>query len=110
VIVVHAEIYAQVPQLEAVREAMLTAQTAAREQDGCISFAFAESLEEPGRFLAVERWRDAAALEAHFASDSYREYVAAVGPRLVRDSEVSAFDGVETRLADLRILDLRQDD
>ncbi len=109
-IVVLAEIHAQIPERPAVREAMLRAQAAAREQDGCVSFEFAESLDEPGRFLAVERWRDAPALEAHFRSDSYRAYAEALTPRLVRDSQVSFLEGAEARLGDQSSLDLRQDD
>ncbi len=109
-IVVHADIYAQAAERAAVRDAMLVAQAAAREQDGCISFLFAEALDEPGRFLAVERWRDRAALEAHFRSAAYRAYGAAVGPRLARDSEVRVYDGPDARLGDQATLDLRQDD
>jgi quinol monooxygenase YgiN len=110
VILVHADIYAQIPERAAVREAMLAAQTAAREQDGCISFVYAETLEEPGHFLAVERWRDAATFEAHFRSEAYAAYVAAVTPLLVRDSEVRIYEGLQALLSDSSTLDLRQDD
>ena len=109
-IVVHAEIYAQLPQRDAVRETMLAAQGAAREQDGCISFDFAETIEEPGRFLAIERWRDEAALQAHSLSASYEAYQSAVTPLLVRESEVRVYEGEEARLGDPSLLDLRQDD
>ena len=109
-IVVHAEIHAQIPELAAVRAAMVAAQAAARAEQGCVSFDFAEALDEPGRFLALERWRDGAALEAHFRSAGYHAYVAAVAPLLVRDSEVRVLEGHEQRLLDPSTLDLRQDD
>lgn len=109
-IVVHADIYAQILERTAVRETMLAAQAAAREQTGCLSFQFAEAIDEPGRFLAVESWSDAAALREHFASAAYRAYAAAVAPLLVRDSDVRVYDGLEARLLDASTLDLRQDD
>ena len=110
-IVVHVEVFAQIPQRAAVREAMRAAQSAARAQDGCESFTFAETLDDPGHFLAVEMWRDGAALEAHFRSRSFRDYQAAVTPLLVRDSEVRVYAAEElARPTDPSLLDLRQDD
>lgn len=110
-IVVHADVFAQIPQREPVREAMLALQAAAREQDGCISFVFAETLADPGHFLAVECWRDSAALDAHFVSAAYEFYAAAVTPLLVRDSEVFLYSAENVvRPVDSSPLDLRQDD
>jgi len=110
VIVVLADIHAQIPERPAVREAMTAAQAEARRQDGCVSFVFAETLDDPGHFIAVECWRDADALTAHFRSGSYRAYAAAVAPLLVRDSEVRVYEGPQARLLDPSTLDLRQDD
>jgi quinol monooxygenase YgiN len=111
VIIVHAEVLAQIPQRAAAREAMHAAQSAAREEEGCIAFAFAEALEDPGHFVAVERWRDRAALDAHFRTPSFREYQAAITPLLVRDSEIHIYAAEElARPVDSSPLDLRQDD
>jgi quinol monooxygenase YgiN len=111
VIVVHVDVFAQVPQRDAVREAMRAAQSAAREQAGCISFAFAETLDDPGHFVAVESWRDSTALDAHFRTPSFRDYQAAVTPLLVRDSEMRIYSAEElARPVDSSPLDLRQDD
>lgn len=110
-IVVHADVFAQVPHRDSVREAMLVAQRAAQLQDGCLSYRFAEAIDEPGHFLAVERWRDAQALEAHFRSDAFTAYQNAVTPLLVRDSEVLMFDAEQqVRPIGSSPLDLRQDD
>jgi quinol monooxygenase YgiN len=110
-IVVHADVFAQIPQRTAAREAMQAAQSAAREQDGCIAYVFAEAVEDPGHFLAVERWRDRDALDAHFRSPSFLAYQAAVTPLLVRDSEIHIYSAEElARPTDSSRLDLRQDD
>lgn len=38
---------------------------ATRKEDGCILYAFAEDMNEPGVIHIVERWRDWPSLEAH---------------------------------------------
>ncbi len=110
-LVVHADVFAQIPERQAVREALVLAQAAAREQDGCISFLFAEVVDDPGHFVSVETWRDSAALDAHYASQSYSRYRDAVTLLLVRDSEARVYAAEElARPLDPEPLDLRQDD
>ncbi len=41
--------------------------TATRQEPGCLAYDLHVALDDPCRFVLVERWRDAAALEAHFA-------------------------------------------
>jgi quinol monooxygenase YgiN len=111
VIVVNVDVFAQIPHRAAAREAMEAAQSAAREQEGCIAFQFAETVEDPGHFVAIERWRDRAALDAHFRSPSFGRYQAAVTPLLLRDSEIHIYSAEElARPVDSTPLDLRQDD
>ncbi len=88
-IVALGDVYAQLPRREAAAEAMLSAQQAALDQPGCISFAFAETLAEPGHYLVVQRWSDRDALEAHFRSEAFFRYQAAIAPLLVRESELT---------------------
>lgn len=110
-IVVLADVFAQIPRCEAVREAMLAAQAATRSEQGCVSYLFAEALEEPGHFVLVERWSDRAALDAHFRSSGFERYQSDVTPLLVRDSEVHVYTVQEAaRPVDSSPLDLRQDD
>jgi quinol monooxygenase YgiN len=88
-IVAVGDVYAQIPQREAVERAMLGAQEQARAHDGCLSFVFAEALGDPGHFLVVQRWRDQGAMEDHFRSRSFFDYQRAIAPLLVRESELS---------------------
>jgi quinol monooxygenase YgiN len=94
VIVALGDVYVQVPRRGAAAEAMLAEQRAALEQDGCISFAFAETLDEPGHYLVTQRWNDRDALEEHYRSEPFFRYQAAIAPLLVRDSELT-LHGVE---------------
>jgi quinol monooxygenase YgiN len=89
VIVALGDVFVQVPRREAAAEAMLAEQHAALEQDGCISFAFAEALGEPGHYVVTQRWNDREALDAHYRSEAFFRYQAAIAPLLVRDSELS---------------------
>lgn len=81
-------IYAQIPSRERVRELMLENQAAAREQPGCVSFTFAETIDDPGHYVVVEEWSDRRALEAHYASRATTDYEEQVAELLLRDSEV----------------------
>ena len=106
-----ADVYTQIPQRDAAEQVMLRAQTAARGEDGCVAFAFAQMLGEPGHYLLVARWRDQAAFDAHYASAAFAEYQNAITPLLVRDSELRVDTVQETVLPlDSSPLDIRHDD
>jgi quinol monooxygenase YgiN len=90
---------------------MLALQTEAGRQDGCLLFAFAEQLGDPGHFLVVQRWRDQASLEEHYRSPGFASYQAAIGELLVRESELELHRVEETvRPVNSSTLDLDQDD
>ena len=110
-IVALGDVYAQIPQRDAAAEAMLDSQHAALEQDGCISYVFAEALGDPGHFVVIQRWRDRAALEGHYRSEAFFRFQAAIGPLLVRESELR-IHAVEDEIAPVGddALDLHQDD
>jgi quinol monooxygenase YgiN len=111
VILATGDVYAQIPQRQAVIEAMARAQQAAREEPGCELFAFAEAIDDPGHFLLLQRWHDRTALDAHYASAGFAEYQAAIAPLLVRDSELHVHVVQEsTRPLNSARLDLHQDD
>jgi quinol monooxygenase YgiN len=53
---------------------MRETQEAARRQPGCVSYSFAEALDQPGHFVVVQEWRDEASLEQHYRSEAYAEF------------------------------------
>jgi quinol monooxygenase YgiN len=111
VIVALGDVYVQVPRRDAAGEAMLAEQHAAREQDGCISFDFAEALDEPGHFVVTQRWSDRNALDAHYRSEVFFRYQAAIAPLLVRDSELTVHAVADTvRPQDSEATTVPQDD
>jgi quinol monooxygenase YgiN len=111
VIVALGDLHTQIPQRAAVERVMHDAQTAARERDGCESFSFAEAVGDPGHYLLLARWRDQAAMEAHYRTPAFAAYQAAITPLLVADSELELHVVDQSmRLLDAGTLDLRQDD
>lgn len=62
-----------------------------RKEDGCITYAFYEDIETPGRLRVYEEWRDQAALDAHAASAHMAVWRAALGELRVLSRDVVKF-------------------
>ena len=54
--------------LNAARPAMQAMVEASRAEDGCVEYAYAEDVLDPGLIRVHELWRDRAALDRHFAA------------------------------------------
>jgi len=87
-LIVFAHVHTLVGRREEVLEVFRRGATAARAEDGCLHYEFTESVEDPGRFVLVEEWRDQAALDAHFRSAAFLAYQEDVADLLARPSEV----------------------
>ena len=71
---------------------------ASRAEAGCISYHCAEDAFAPGSFIFVEKWRDAEAMQVHFAR-SYSVEFAHAARRLAANSpviEIHEVAGVRT--------------
>ena len=82
------DVYTQIPRRDEVRELMNTAQAHAREQPGCVSYVFAETVADPGHYVVVQQWLDQDALDAHYRSQDFARYQAGIDPWLVHPSEL----------------------
>jgi quinol monooxygenase YgiN len=110
-LIVQGDIYAQVTHLDRVRELMRDTQARVRAQPGCEYYAFAETLDEPGHFVVVERWRDAEALEAHYGTTSYEYYEKEYSAYMEHDTEVNVYEAqTSVHPVDSNRLDIFQDD
>jgi quinol monooxygenase YgiN len=111
VIIALGDVYAQVSSREQARELMRATQDSARTEPGCLYYAFAETLDDPGHFVVVQRWRDREAVAAHYRSPTFADYQARVEPLLVRDSELSLHVAEQSLVPRPPIpLDPKQDD
>lgn len=69
-----------------------------RTEPGCISHAVHEDVMSPGTFVFVERWRDMAAVQEHFAKDYSKETVAMIRKLATSNSGVEIHDVASTRV------------
>jgi len=76
VIVVIGRVRCQPAEREALEQLLETMQTKSREEDGCISYGFFQSIEDETEYVAVEEWESREALEAHFRQPHLAEFSA----------------------------------
>ena len=71
----------------ATQKAIVEMVRASRAEDGCLDYAFARDLADPDTLILFERWRDAAALEAHDKTAHMAEFqkVMAANPPVSRE-------------------------
>ena len=110
-IIALGDVYAQIPRRDEVRELMSLTQRRVAEQPGCLSFTFAETLDDPGHFLIVQSWRDQRALDEHYRSEAFARYQAEIANWLVRTSELRVHVVQESFVpVDSSPIDTSQDD
>ena len=63
-----------VENLEAGRAAMARVVATTRAEAGCIAYAYAEDVLEPGLLRVNEAWTDRAALAAHFGAPHMKQW------------------------------------
>jgi quinol monooxygenase YgiN len=87
-IIALGDIYAQIPHLETVRELMRETQERARQEPGCVSYLFTETLADPGHFVTVQEWRDQPSLDGHYRSETYADFQAKLELLLVHSTDM----------------------
>jgi quinol monooxygenase YgiN len=77
--------------MPALRAAAAVMVPATRGEAGCIAYAYGEDLLEPGLIHVAERWRDEAALTAHFQAPHMAAFNAALAKARVLEVKVTAY-------------------
>lgn len=65
--------------MEPAMAAIAAMVAASNAEEGCIAYAFTQDLLQPGVIHIVEKWKDEAALAAHFATPHMAAFGAAIG-------------------------------
>ena len=81
--------------IDAARGPMRAMVEATRAEDGCLDYAYAEDLLDPGLIHIIERWRDQAALEAHFQTAHMATWREAWRPISIRDRRLFRYEADE---------------
>ena len=82
----------------AAAEAMARVIAASRAEPGCLAYAYAEDVLEPGLFRVSEAWESRAALRAHFATDHMRVWQQERARFGMNGRRVAAYDAGEEEL------------
>src|SRR3954447_8687835 len=67
-------------------------QAASREDDGCVNYGYYTEIEDPDSLIAVEEWRDMAALEAHLRTPHVARLVAELPGMIAAPPELTAHE------------------
>lgn len=73
--------------------AMRAMMAASRAEAGCLAYAYAADLEQPGLIHVVERWDSRAALAAHFASPHLAAWRAQFADLGIHDRQLTLVEG-----------------
>lgn len=79
--------------LERVRPAMAAMVNASLGEDGCIDYAYSIDVLDPTVMRIIERWRDRAALAAHFQTPHMAQWLAVLAELDISDRELFMMDG-----------------
>ncbi len=81
--------------VDQVRAALVTLAAATRDEEGCVSYDLYESAAAPGTFVTIERWTDAAALDAHMGTPHVATAFAAAGEALSGEVQIHSLTPVD---------------
>jgi quinol monooxygenase YgiN len=90
-IVVQGEARFHPDDMAMLRESAASMVADTRAEAGCIAYAFAEDVLDPGVVHIAERWADEAALGAHFATPHMARFNAALSKARVLSMKVTAY-------------------
>ncbi|MGB3627784.1 MAG: putative quinol monooxygenase [Henriciella sp.] len=91
-IVVEGAVRIEPGDIEAARPAMEKMIRSSRAETGCIDYAYALDLIDPGLVRVSERWADRAALKAHLATPHMAEWRAALAGLGLRDRSLRVYE------------------
>lgn len=77
-ITVVAKVVARKDCVDAVKSELLKLIAPTRQENGCIAYNLHQDHEDPTVFVFYETWENGACLDAHMATEHFKNYVAAV--------------------------------
>lgn len=81
--------------IDRVRPAMTKMLAASRAEDGCYTYNYAQDVLDPCVIHISERWRDRAALDAHFRTAHMAEWRAAFGDLGIHGRDLALYESDE---------------
>ena len=94
-LVIVAVIETSADDIAALKNAIATMEQASREEEGCEDYTFCVELNDPTRMRITERWRDEAALKAHFESPHMAAFNQAMAGAPPKSVSVTCYEATE---------------
>ena len=91
---VAVQVVARPDAAEAMKSIVTKLRDSSRKENGCISYEALQDQSAPERFILVEEWSNAQALDAHNRTPHFHEAVAAAGPLLAAPLEVARYTAI----------------
>jgi quinol monooxygenase YgiN len=83
--------------LDRLADAMKAQVMATNAEEGCELYCFSRDVTDPDMLIISERWRDQAAIDAHFASPHMATFNAALTSATITALSVKAYENGEVR-------------
>jgi len=91
-IVVQVEVIVEPGSASKVVDAVKAMETATRKEAGCLKYAFAVDITDPGMVRVIERWESMDAIKAHMASPHMAEFNKAVMLLQPKGLDIKAYE------------------
>lgn len=78
--------------LEEAKALATEVERATRQEQGCISYRFVQSIEDPHQFLAFSEWRTEANVDSHFQQAHTQTFLTAITPLLTSEVNISRYN------------------
>ena len=76
--------------LDALMTLLDEVQTASRADDGCLNYGYYRNITDEESYVAVEEWRDMAALESHLRTPHVARLIAALQDHAAEPPQIAA--------------------
>ena len=94
-IVIIASIETSAADIAVMKDAIAAMETASRAEEGCEDYTFCVELSNPNQLRITERWRDEAALKAHFATPHMAEFNQVMAKSPPKNVNLGCFEATE---------------
>jgi quinol monooxygenase YgiN len=91
-IVVQVEVIVEPGAASKAVDAVKKMEQATRQEPGCLKYAFAVDITDPGMIRVIERWESMDAIKAHMVSPHMAEFNKAVGALQPKGLDIKAYE------------------
>jgi quinol monooxygenase YgiN len=91
-IVVQVEVVVEPGSASKVVDAVKAMETATRKEPGCLKYAFAVDISDPGMIRVIERWASMDAIKAHMASPHMADFNRAIVALKPKGLDIKAYE------------------